>query len=124
MLLGVGSSGCQPAGTRTRTPCAETTRRSPVAAAATAQAKPARATAIHRIPRDTAVRPREVLCLDTGRWAEIHEHAVIAARAPRVAHAAAVPDQQMRQSRPIRPRHDLPQVPLDLHLALRACPPH
>ena len=52
--------------------------------------------------------------LDAARRAEVGEHALLAARAARVADAPAVPDQQVREAAPVRARHELDQVALDL----------
>ena len=46
------------------------------------------------------------------------DHAALAARPPRVADAAAVPDQQVREASPVVARHELHQVALDLHRIL------
>ena len=43
---------------------------------------------------------------DPARRAQVLEHALLAARAARVADPAPVPDQQVREAGPVRPRHD------------------
>ena len=50
-----------------------------------------------------------------GRRAEVDEHAVLAERPPGVADAASVPDEQMREPRPVGPWNDPLQVALDPH---------
>ncbi len=55
---------------------------------------------------------------DTARGAEVADHAVLTAGAPRDADAPTVPDQQMREASPVGARHELDQVALDLHRIL------
>src|SRR4029077_13835108 len=62
---------------------------------------------------------------DTGRRTEVVDHAILAARAPCVADAAAVPDQEVREAAPVGARNEPDEVALDLHgilLARRAEP--
>ena len=65
-------------------------------------------------------RPNSGRQVDAARRAEIDEDAPLARRAARVADPAAVPDQQVREARPVRPRHEPHQVALDLHRILLA----
>src|SRR5215469_14984231 len=52
---------------------------------------------------------------DTRRRAEVVHDAILAARAPRVADAATVPDQEVREPAPVGPRHEPDEITLDLH---------
>ena len=63
------------------------------------------------------------LATKAARRAEILEHALLAERPARVADAAAVPDQEVREAGPVRPRHDPLEVALDLHRVFLARQP-
>ena len=85
----------------------------PRSAARTGRTPPPTAGGTSRFPQT----PSPVRCAD-GQLrcrAQILEHALLAARSARVADAAAVPDEEVREARPVRARHDALEVALDLH---------
>src|SRR5712691_3416450 len=63
----------------------------------------------------TGARPRSrVAESDAARRAQIVQHALFAARPARVAHTAAVPDQEVRKEPPLLARQQPLEVALDL----------
>src|SRR5438094_338296 len=85
----------------------------------TAQCSPARtvqstASTIVRPERRTVTPSKRTTSVDTTRRTEVVDDALLAERPPRVADPPAVPDQQVRQARPVRARHQLDQIALDL----------
>src|SRR4029077_16031453 len=57
---------------------------------------------------------------DTGRRTEVVDHAILAARAPCVADAAAVQDQEVGEAPPVGAGNEPDEVALDLHGILLA----
>src|SRR5436190_4307163 len=68
---------------------------------------------------DSKLRARS----DTARRAEVADDAVLAARPARIADAATVPDQEVREAAPVGTRHEPQQIALDLHRVLLAGEP-
>ena len=52
---------------------------------------------------------------ESARRAQILEDALLAQRSARITNATTVPDEEMREPRPVRTRHDTLQIALDLH---------
>src|SRR5947208_1517291 len=57
---------------------------------------------------------------DTARRAEVVDGAVLAPRAPRIAHAPAVPDEEVREASPVGTWDEAHEIPLDLDRILLA----
>src|SRR5581483_11308346 len=66
------------------------------------------------VPAPTSKPRARAARSDTRGGAEIHENAILAARAARVAHPAPVPDHQMREASPVGARHEPDEIALDL----------